>query len=468
MKFVGLDLGTTKIAGLLLEVGQPERGGAGEARVRRVASRDHFAALPAAHPWEHLEDPERLLALARELLRELSSEAGPPDGLCITGQMHGVLYVDSAGAAVSPLWTWLDRRAGRPHPRGASYAEVLSARTGRTLHPGYGAATHFYNRDHGLVPQNAVGLCALMDFVSMRLAGARQPATDPTIAASLGLYDLDEGRFDAAALRGSGLAELAWSRVVHAGTRLGATEEGTVVLAPLGDNQASFLGSVRDLEGSVLLNVGTGGQLCLFSRQHVCLQPPLDVRPFPGGGFLLVGASLCAGKAYALLEEFFARVLECFGGRRPEGPLFERMNELVGEAGEAGEEVPLEVDTRFQGTRGEPGITGRIERITPGNLTPAALVRGFLRGIAGELHDRYRQMTQAAGERRISSLVASGNGIRRNPALRAEFGRRFGLPLLVPRLSEEAALGAALCAAVGMGALPGYLRAGEMIEYEAG
>jgi len=250
---------------------------------------------------------------------------------------------------------------------------------------------------------------------------------------------------------------------VPAGTRLGATEEGTAVLAPLGDNQASFLGSIRDLERSALLNVGTGGQINLFSRQVVPLQSPLDARPFPGGGFLLVGASLCAGKAYALLEELFAGVLESFGAGRPEAPLFDRMNRL---AREAGEEPALEVDTRFQGTRGDPGVTGRIGNITPGNLTPAALVRGFLRGIAGELHDCYRRMTDAAGVRRITAIVASGNAIRRNPALREEFARRFALPLLFPRLGEEAALGAALCAAVGLGALPGYPQAGQMIEYD--
>ena len=459
MRFAGLDLGTTKIAGLLLEAGPPGGG----ARVRHVVSRDHQAGLPGAHPWEHLQDPERLLALAREVLGELSAEDGPPDGLCVTGQMHGVLYVDRAGRAASPLWTWLDRRAGLAHPEGGSYAQVLSARTGCQLHPGYGAATHFYNRDHGLVPESAAGLCALMDFVSMRLAGARRPATDPTIAASLGFYDLGRDRLDAAAVREAGLDDLEWSRVVPAGTRLGATEEGTAVLAPLGDNQASFLGSIRDLERSALLNVGTGGQINLFSRQVVPLQPPLDARPFPGGGFLLVGASLCAGKAYALLEELFAGVLESFGTGRPEAPLFDRMNRL---AREAGEEPALEVDTRFQGTRGDPGVTGRIGNITPGNLTPAALVRGFLRGIAGELHDCYRRMTDAAGVRRITAIVASGNAIRRNPALREEFARRFALPLLFPRLGEEAALGAALCAAVGLGALPGYPQAGQMIEYD--
>ena len=459
MRFAGLDLGTTKIAGLLLEAGRPDDG----ARVLKVVSRDHLAALPAAHPWENLEDPDKLLALAREVLQELAEGAGRPDALCVTGQMHGMLYVDSAGSAVSPLWTWLDRRAGEAHPQGGTYAEVLSSRSGYRLHPGYGAATHFYNLGHSQVPESAAGLCALMDYVSMRLAGTHEAATDPTIAGSFGLFDLGANRFDAAAARKAGLGGLAWSRVVPAGTRLGVTREGTAVLAPLGDNQASFLGSVRDLEHSAQLNIGTGGQICLFSRDSALLSPPLDTRPFPGGGFLQVGPSLCGGKAYALLEEFFTRVLECFDGGRPAEPLFERMNEL---AREGGDEMPLEVDTRFQGTRGNPGVTGGIRNITTDNLTPGALVRGFLGGIAGELYDYYGRMIRAGDPRRITAIVASGNGLRRNPALRDAVARRFALPLLLPRLREEAALGAALCAAVGLRALPGYLQAGRVIEYE--
>ena len=92
-------------------------------------------------------------------------------------------------------------------------------------------------------------------------------------------------------------------------------------------------------------------------------------------------------------------------------------------------------------------------------------MRGFLHGIVGELHGQFREITRAEPAR-ITALVGSGNGIRRNPALRAEIARRFALPLLVPRVREEAALGAALCAAVGLGALPGYARAGALIEYE--
>ena len=47
---------------------------------------------------------------------------------------------------------------------------------------------------------------------------------------------------------------------------------GTPVCVACGDNQASFLGSVGDLAGSVLVNVGTGGQVSV----HVGDAMPTD------------------------------------------------------------------------------------------------------------------------------------------------------------------------------------------------
>ena len=479
MTSVGLDLGTTKIAGVLIDT-EPPPG-----RVLRSVSRAHGAGLPAAHPWEHLQDAERILAAARQVLRDLAEPgggraAGRPDGLCLTGQMHGVLYVDARGRAVSPLMTWLDGRAGRPHPAGGTWAEALSAAAGRRIPAGFGAATHFYNAGHGLVPAGAAWLCSLMDYVTLHLgsggggSAAARPVTDTTIAASVGLADPLTGLPDPRALAAAGLGPLGPSETVESGRRVGVTPEGTAVLAPLGDNQASFLGSVRDAEGMALLNVGTGGQVSAWvpagSVPPGGLPAALEPRPFPGGGLLLVGATLCAGQAYALLEGFFREACAAFGGQAPPGPLFERMNALAageggtggGAAGEDGE--PPLVDTRFLGTRADPRITGRIEGLTPANLTPAALVRGFLRGMVGELRGCFGEL-QRLRRSPVQGLAGSGNALRRNPALREEAARQFGLPLLVPRLQEEAALGAALAAAVGLGGLPGFRAAGRIVRY---
>ncbi len=488
MKCIGLDLGTTKISAVAIDT-EPPPG-----RLLHVASREHRAGLPADRPWENLQDPERILAAAGEVLGELRAAAQPaaPDGLCITGQMHGVLYADAGGRAVSPLMTWLDGRAGQPHPSEGTWAEALSAAAGRRIAAGYGAATHFYNRRHGLVPPEAAWLCSIMDYVTWRLTAAspgraRGPVTDATIAASVGLADPSTGRPDSRAVEAAELGAVRPAELREAGSRVGSTvaghglAPGIPVLAPLGDNQAGFLGAVRDVEGMVQLNVGTGGQVSAWLPDGSAAArigagvaggaegsagwpgAGLEVRPFPGGGVLLVGAVLCGGRAYALLEDFFRQVLEAFGGQA-QGALYDRMNALAAETADPAEEG-LRVDTRFNGTRRDPRIRGAIEGISLRNLTPPALVRGVLAGIAGELHGFYEELVGLRGAP-ARGLAASGNGLRLNPALRGEVARRFGMPLQMPRLREEAALGAALAAAVGLGAYPGFRSAGGIIGYE--
>ena len=53
--------------------------------------------------------------------------------------------------------------------------------------------------------------------------------------------------------------------------------------------------------------------------------------------------------------------------------------------------------------------------------------------------------------RSATRLVGAGNGLRENGLLAALVADAFGLPMLVARYREEAALGAALVAAVGVG-----------------
>ena len=67
-------------------------------------------------------------------------------------------------------------------------------------------------------------------------------------------------------------------------------------------------------------------------------------------------------------------------------------------------------------------------------------------GMVEELYGMYRAMGL---ERR--SLVGSGNGLRKNPALQKAAVGRFGMPLRIPAHREEAAFGAALYALVAAG-----------------
>src|SRR5690606_18847038 len=98
------------------------------------------------------------------------------------------------------------------------------------------------------------------------------------------------------------------------------TLTGQKVACAIGDNQASFLGSVPSLAQSLQVNVGTGSQISIFtpSLEEVpgLADPLLETRPFPGGGYLLVGASLGGGKTYALLEALFRDIHDSFAAAK--------------------------------------------------------------------------------------------------------------------------------------------------------
>jgi sedoheptulokinase len=372
----------------------------------------------------------------------------------LTGQMHGILYVDGDGLAVSPLYTWQDGRAGRGTP---SVCERLAEATGYRLAPGYGLATHAALQQQGAVPSQAKGLCTVMDYAAARLCGCARPVIHATNAASLGLFDLAGGCFDGAALKAAGLSTDLLPAIVPDGTVLG-TYRGCAVCVAVGDNQASFLGSVCDPAIQALANFGTGSQISLAVEGELpAVSGSMELRPLSGNGTLLCGAALCGGRAYALLESFFRRYAVACG--LPDEAQYGVMERLA-EQGMDGA-FPLAVRTTFCGTREDGTLRGTVEGLGEENFSPEALTAGVLRGMAAELRALYDRMPHGS----VRELVASGNAVRKNPMLRRALEECFGLPVRLPVQKEEAALGAALCAAeaCGLGGDPLRSRA---IRYE--
>jgi sedoheptulokinase len=278
---------------------------------------------------------------------------------------------------------------------------------------------------------------------------------DASNAASLGFFDLDRLDFRRETISKLGLDAGLFPEVTREFPVLGLARPGVAVCTAAGDNQASFIGSVRETGATALFNVGTGSQVSVRVDSAEAI-PGMDIRPFPFRGFLAVGAALCGGTSYALLRRFFERTVQLFTGTAT--PIsWDAMNAAVGSA--------LEVNTRFNGTREDPSIRGSISRIDVGNFAPENLVAGFREGIAGELLDFYERVP-AERRARVTAAAGSGNGIRLNPALRAVFESRLGLKLHVPRHTEETSFGAALLAGISTGALADLAEAGNLVRYD--
>jgi sedoheptulokinase len=459
MKLIGLDVGTTTICGLLLD--------AADGRIVSVITEPNRASLPEAAPGDSLQDPEVALKTALGIVNGFLDSHRDVRGIGIAGQMHGILYIDRKGNPLSPLYTWQDGRGDRPY-QGGTYASRASEALGQRVSTGMGLVTDFYNRKNGLVPAGASSMCTIMDLVAMKLAGSAVPVMDPTNAASLGGFDPVAMDFRRDRFGGIGVEPSLFPAVRADYAPLGEARPGIPVFPALGDNQASFLGSVQDSARTAVVSVGTSSQISLFIESWREI-PGMDVRPLPFGGCLGVGAGLCGGRAYALLRDFFRSTVRLVTGRDAEIPW-----ELLNAAGEAsdraapdssGSPAHLVVDTRFAGTRVSPEVRGSVTNIGLSNLTPGELVRGVREGIVSELADFYA-LFSAAERARVSSLVGSGNAVRLNPALRRSFEARFGMRLNVPRHREETSFGAALVAGIASGVLKDRSAAGALVRYE--
>ncbi|MBR3692601.1 MAG: hypothetical protein IKL89_07915 [Clostridia bacterium] len=413
---LGLDIGTTSLCAALA---------ARDGSCPGTVTRKNTAHLPAAEDWRREQDAGIILEEIRALAEELCS-AEAVCAIALSGQMHGILYLDRDGRALSSLRTWQDGRGGLPLP-GGSCADRLG------IPAGYGFSTLLCDFERGQIPAGAYSFCTVADYIALALTGERRPVMHVTNAASLGLFDVERACFDGRAealCRAAGLQLPEISAEMRPVGRWGEIP----VFCAIGDNQAAFRAAAG--EGDALLNFGTGSQMSFLSDSPIPL-PGLEVRPYLGGKFIQSGSALCGGRAYAALAELFAQFDRARGLSGAE--IYETLGRLAEEAWERGD-LPA-ADTAFAGTRQEPGRRGNITGISTENLTPGHLAAAILGGMVEELWRLFEGSGAVAG-----GVVLSGNAARKNPLLCRIAAVRTGLPVRISPVAEEAAYGAALAA----------------------
>lgn len=424
MNAIGIDIGTTSVCGVMIDTVT------GELKKSRTENSNSF--IDGCADWEKIQSVDKIINLATEILESLVDKDTAVIG--VTGQMHGIVYTDTNGEAVSPLYTWQDGRGNLPYGD-TTYADYLKS------HTGYGNVTDFYNRENGIRPGTAVSYCTIHDYFVMKLCGLKKPIIHSSDAASFGCYDLTENKFS-----------YNCDAEITADYKIAGGYKKIPVAVAIGDNQASVFSTLTD-EGRVLINIGTGSQVSVIS-DAIINGENIETRPYFDNKYLVVGSALCGGRAYSMLRSFYSDIIGRFAEVN-EDDVYNIMGEMAERAKDG-----LTVDTRFAGTRNNPSVTGSITGITTQNFTPDELTLGVLNGIADELYAMYKEM-----QIKRCGIAGSGNGIRKNPVLINIFENRFKGTMQIPLHTEEASVGAALFAMVAGGICNNAKSAQELIKY---
>jgi xylulokinase len=456
---LGLDVGTTGCKAVLFDE---------DGTLLASASREYAVDLP--QPGWAEQDIERVWALAMEAMGQAITTAGAGEVAAIGLSVHGeaVTPVDGAWRPLRPTILGMDTRTGPQNDwlRERFGGERLFERTGMPIHTVNTLPKLLWLRQHEPDTwRRAERFVLVEDFFIARMTG--QAVISECLASRTQLYDLSGGGWDAEILEVLGLEAGRLSAVRPSGSAVGTlsaelTEALGLVRAPVvvtgGHDQAcGALGAGLTASGLASVSTGTAEVVEVALASPVVSQPLYEAdisvyRHVVPGLYLAMTLNHSGGLALRWFRDGFCEV-DLARATRDGGDAYDLIlpDAMAGPTG-------LLVLPHFSGsgtptfdTASKAAILGLTFATTRRDIAAA-----ILEGLTYELR-RNLDLLIANGAR-IDVLRAIGGGARSRLWLQLK-ADITGIPVVTPRVTEAAALGAALLAGVGAGLFPNAVEA---------
>ena len=365
----------------------------------------------------------------------------------ISGQQHGMVALDRDGEPVYPAKLWCDTETA---DHNAALVERLGGeagcleRLGLVLQTGYTASKLAWLRDtHPEAYRRIDSLLLPHDYLNFWLTGER--VSEAGDASGTGYFDTRrrEWRLDVFAEIAPELdARAVLPRLIDARQPAGVVRpalarelglaEGVVVSSGGGDNMLGAIGTGNIRPGEITMSLGTSGTICAHSSEPVQAESDM-VANFcsSDGGWLPLICTMNVTSATTRVRELFGLELDDFGEHIASAPI--------------GAEGVLMLPF-FDGERvpALPHASASLLGLTGTNLTRANLCRAVMEGATFGMRYGLEQLgSLAAGARQIR-LIGGGS---KSPVWRQMVADITGIPVISPRVTDAAALGAALQAA---------------------
>lgn len=453
MKVLGLDFGTTSFGACLYD---------SEMTTSLFASKKSRSLIINGLRREF--DIQKVICDLHSFIKYLGTifDLEKVEALAVTGNMHSFFLVKD-DQIITNIITWEDKRALEEYMKGVSYSDYINSnykhlfsRFQYSVVPGY-AVTTLLNLSKYL---NLEG-CSIHfapDFIVKELLGNTIPyisiPTDYSLAHSSGLYLLENKRWNYELINALGYNKIYFPKIAEPCTFIGTVGShirqlsGIPIYLGMGDNQASVLGALsyekkcnrlKSLFSTLIISIGTSGQVSVVAREMENVSKLLDYRPFFSENYLLVGASLSGGKTMDTIKDFIKGIVNFICDKTlTESQVYEFIKSSVSL------DSPLKFRTTLEGTRCDPKVRGSISNINSTNFTIQNLVTAAAYGIVEELHEYYEEMNIEC-----ENILGVGNGLQKNPFFIDIIKKMFKKDFHFSDLKEAASFGAAICALVG-------------------
>jgi len=426
--WIGLDLGTSAIKGVLLQ---------GDGQILAVAERQVDYHYP--HPGWVEADPEQHWADFHAVVAELASQSPQPvAAIAASGASGNTLLVDEQGEPLTPILNWMDQRCVGQRPPALEGLEVEEVRevVGWPIVESFPLAHLAWLKEHQAdVYARASRVCMNTDWLLHRCTG--EWVMDRSTATTFHLCDQKIGKWHAPYVERLGLRESQLSSLTGSGVAVAplaakwhapGLDANTLLVTGSFDHPSAARATGVLEPGSLMLSCGSSwvGFLPLSERSQV-LEAHLLCDPFLSGSGGPWGGMFAVPRIGPVIADYVTRIIA-----PGEADPYAVFNAAAAEApaGAGG----LSIDLR-EPARAHPASRADISR---------AVMEGAVRLLAEKLEDlkaygiTFEEAVLVGGPSRSPiwpDLIVSGMGLR----------LRVGNP-------HAGALGAAFLAAIGSGA----------------
>jgi xylulokinase len=445
--FLGIDSSTTATKALLMRA---------DGEVVGVASSEYTYEIPRPLWTEQHPDLwwQATMHSVSQVLADSQVDAGEIRGVGLTGQMHGLVLLDGAGAVLRPAILWNDQRTGAEcdQIRALLGKEHFIQITGNDALTGFTAPKVLWvkNQEPKIFTQVRQILLP-KDYVRFKLTG--RYATDKAGGAGTVLFDVRKRDWSPEVVTALDI-DPSWLPPSFEGTSVTGyvttqaaeatgLREGTPVVGGGGDQAAAAVGTGAVVEGIVSLSLGTSGVVFAAADRPI-VEPEGRLHAFchaVPGKWHLMGVMLSAAGSLRWYRDTLAPGVGFDALVEPARGVPAGSDGLLFLPYLTGERTP-HPDPLARGA-----FVGLTVRHTQSHLT-----RAVLEGVAFGLRDSFELM-RAAGLADITQVRITGGGAR-SLLWRRILADVLDAELVTVNTTEGAAYGAALLAATGTGVYP--------------
>ena len=461
---VGLDIGTTGAKGAVIRL---------DGKVVSEAYREYICEYPRPN-WAE-QDVDLIVGKALECCREAVGSSGlDPSAiasLAISAQRCCAVFVDAQGRLVRPMISWQDNRTHEEveEIRAKMPAEEFYDTTGMPLTTTWIVSKILWVRKNEPEKWKRVAKVVQLQDYALKTLGAEEWFDDVSDAGFYGLWNPYTFEWSGKLLSALALDKSLFPKPSASGTRVGGVSAaaaercglraGTPLCVGAGDQNSAAIGAGIVHKGFLSVSLGTGGLAAAYldSPFRDPNRKAMVDNHAVYGKWQLEGLQSGAAGVFRWFRDEVA-ALEKETAAKEGKNVYARLNEMIAStpAGAKGL-VLLPYLASATTPRWNPHARGTLLGLTFAH-DRASLARCFMEGITLEVRDMVNSMAAAGIPIEQVRILGGATKSELWNQMQADVYNR---PVETLKMTDAALMGAALCAAVGVGEFQGIAEGAE-------